>query len=66
MANIPLLAEEHQPTRKVTFGGLAGALSVLAIWLLTSYGVDVSAEKASALTTVLTFLVSYIVVNSDQ
>jgi len=50
------------PTRKVTSGGLAGALSILVIWLInTVVGKEVPPEVASSFTVVLTFIVAYLV-----
>lgn len=48
------------PTNKVTAGTLAAAISVLAVWVLGIW-VDVPAEVASALTTVLGFVAAYLV-----
>lgn len=61
------------PTRKVTLGGLAGALSAIIVWVLNDFnllpgGIDIPGEVASALTTVLTFATAYFVppAASDQ
>lgn len=57
----------HAPTRKVGAGAVAGALSVILVWALNSFvftspsGAKITGEIASALTTILTFLVSYFV-----
>jgi putative flippase GtrA len=48
------------PTRKVAAGTLAAAVSVLAVWVLGIW-VDVPAEVASALTTVLGFVAAYLI-----
>ncbi len=48
------------PTRKVTAAGLAGALMVGVAYVLRRYGVELSAEEASALTVVLTVLAGYL------
>lgn len=45
------------PNRKVTAGGLAGALTIVAVFLLG----DVPDHVAVALCTILTFGVSYVV-----
>jgi len=39
-----------KPTPKVAVGTYNGALSVLTIWILHEFGVEVPAEVASALT----------------
>lgn len=55
----------YLPTRKVTVGGLAGAISVVLIWVVNSFwlpeGKAIPAEIASAITTILTFVVSYLI-----
>lgn len=54
------------PTRKVGAGALAGALSVIIIWVVVAFGgIDVTPEVASAFTVVLTFFVSYYVPEKD-
>ena len=47
--------------KKVAAGGFAGGMSLLVVWGLGSLGVDVPPEVAAALTTVITFAVSYLV-----
>lgn len=49
------------PSRKITSVALAGALTTIAVWLLALGGVEVPAQVAAALTTVLTFGAGYIV-----
>lgn len=55
------------PTRKVVAGGLAGAASVIVVFVLNSYVLGplhlklITGEVASAITTVLSFVVSYFV-----
>jgi hypothetical protein len=53
------------PTRKMTVSGLAGALSVVLVWLINTYwppaGKPVPAEVASAMTTIISFVVGYFV-----
>lgn len=54
----------HLPYKKVSAGSLAGALSILVVWLMNSYvlqGDPITGEVASAMTTVLTFFVAYMV-----
>ena len=56
-------AQSWVPTRKLQFGGGASALSVVLVWLYNTYvapsGQPMSAEVASAITTVVGVLVSY-------
>jgi len=50
------------PNRKVGAGALAGAISVLLVWLVKHFsGTDIPAEQASGLTTIITFITSYFV-----
>jgi hypothetical protein len=49
------------PTPKVAAGSAAGALTVLLVWVLGSFGVDVPAEAAAALATLLGFATAYMV-----
>ncbi len=54
------------PTMKAISGGVAGAISVVIVWGLNSFnilpnGTQISGEIASALTTIISFLVSYVV-----
>jgi len=72
MANtaVPGRRPSYVPTRKVGAGALAGALSVVLVWALNSFlftnpnGAKITGEIASALTTILTFLVGYFVPDS--
>lgn len=53
------------PTTKVISGGVAGAISVIIIWALNSFKIlpgdtQIPGEIASALTTILSFAVSYL------
>lgn len=58
---MPNISTPAVPTRKVGAGALAGALSVILVWAFGRAGVDIPAYVASAITVVLTFLVSYVV-----
>jgi hypothetical protein len=54
------------PTRKVGSGALAGAVSVILVWILSLFGVDMPAEVASAITLVLMFATSYFVPENSE
>lgn len=57
MPNLP-----PAPSRKVTTGGLAGALSVIIVWAVEEFGgVTIPAEIASAFTVIATAVVAYLV-----
>jgi putative flippase GtrA len=49
------------PTTKVAAGGVAGALTVLAVWILGLLHVPVPPEVASAITVIISFVTSYFV-----
>lgn len=50
------------PTRKVNVGALAGGIVLLLVWLSKAYGkVDVPAEIAMTLTTLITYGVQWAV-----
>lgn len=54
------------PTRKVTAGALAGALSVVVVWGLKQFAhTDIPGEVASALTTILSLFTSYAVAEPE-
>ena len=53
------------PTRKVGSVGVAGALSVILVAILSANDVEVGAELASAITGVLAFLVGYLVPDAE-
>lgn len=50
------------PTRKVAAGGIAGAVSIILVYLLKQvFNVDLPAEVASSLTLIIGFATSYLV-----
>lgn len=50
------------PTRKVSASGLGGAISLILLWALGEYaGMDFPPEVASAVTTVISFALAYLV-----
>ena len=55
----------YLPSRKVGAGALAGALSVVLVWIINTFvltgSMKITGEVASAMTTILTFLVGYFV-----
>lgn len=49
------------PTNKTIAGGLAGALTAILVWgVKQAWQIDVPAEIAVAISTVITFVVSYV------
>ena len=54
------------PTRKVGTGALAGAVSIVLVWVLGNViHIDVPATVASAITTIMTFVTSYLVPEAE-
>mgnify|MGYP001607145693 CR=1 FL=1 len=53
------------PNRKVGAGGLAGALSIVLVWILGQMGYSLPPEVSSGLTTIVTFITSYFVRNAN-
>jgi len=50
------------PAQKVTAGVIAGALTTILVWVLNKYAnVKLTGEISAAITTLLSFAVSYIV-----
>lgn len=52
-------------TPKVATGALAGAVSVILVWIITKCGLDVPPEISSAFTTVVSAVSSYFAPRSD-
>jgi hypothetical protein len=48
-----------EPTNKILAAGIGGAVSVVLAWLLGVFGVDVPAEVAAAMTTIIAFAFGY-------
>lgn len=54
------------PQRKIVAGGLAGAISLIAVWVLEkATGITVPADIALAINTVFVFGVQYFVTNPE-
>jgi hypothetical protein len=52
------------PTRKVTYGGLAGAISFVVLFIINHYMLKdnpLPAEVGGAISTIITFVVAYLV-----
>jgi hypothetical protein len=62
------LPTEHQgfsASRKVQISAFAGAASIVLVWLIEAAGLDLPAEVASAITTLITFATGFIVQERD-
>jgi putative flippase GtrA len=57
----PINQPSIAPTTKVAAGGIAGALTVVVVWILGLLHVPVPPEVASALTVIISFITSYFV-----
>lgn len=55
-----------KPQRKVLAGGLTGAITSLVVWILQANGIEVPAEQAVSILTIITFVVSYLVPNAPE
>lgn len=49
-----------KPTSKVAAGGVAGALTIILVYVLAEVGVDLPPEVASAVTTVISTAAAYL------
>lgn len=49
-----------KPQPKVAAGGVGGAVAIILVWALGYAGVDVTAEVAAAITSVISFAFAYI------
>ncbi len=55
-----------KPIRKISYGALVGAVVTLVVWLIETLGkVTVPAYIAVALSTILTFVIAYLIPPSD-
>lgn len=53
------------PTEKVAAAGIAGAITVILVWIAGEAGVVVPPEVASAFTTLVAFAAAYMKRNSE-
>lgn len=59
---MPLLKQESKaPTNKVTAAGLGGAVATLLVFVANLFGVEVPAEAAASLATLVGVLLAYVV-----
>ena len=58
----------YLPTRKVGASAFAGALSIVLVWIVNTFvltgSTKITGEVASTITTIVTFLVGYLVPES--
>lgn len=56
------------PTRKVSVGAVAGAITILAVWVFRAWkpNVEVPLEVAQGFTVILTAVVSFIVPDGSE
>lgn len=48
------------PEPKVTAAGVGGAFAIVLVWILGQFGVDMPAEVAAAVTTLLAFAAGWL------
>lgn len=54
------------PSRKISSSALAGGLSIILVWGIKQWGnIEMPGEVASGLTTVLSFIVGYLVPEAE-
>ena len=51
----------YVPTRKMATVGVAGSITVMVVWAVSHFGVQVPAEVASAFTTLISFAGGWLV-----
>ena len=54
------------PVPKVIAAGAMGGVTIILVWLLGQFGVDVPPEVASSITTVLSFIAGYLAPRSNS
>jgi putative flippase GtrA len=61
-SNAPAHSPSAAPVRKVAAGGIAGAITVLLVWIASAaFRINIPPEVASAITVIVAFIVSYLV-----
>ena len=69
-ATIKYIQKNSRPTRKVTAMGVSGAITLVLVWILNTYVLPprppITGEIATALTTIVGFVVSYVVPPSQS
>ncbi len=53
----------QKPDKKVSSGALAGAVTVVLVWVLRAFDIEVPGEIGAALATIIGFGTSYLVPN---
>ena len=49
------------PTQKVAAAGIGGSLAIVLVYVIGQFGVDLPAEVAAAVATIVSFLAGYFV-----
>jgi len=58
--------QEAKPKPKVAAGTLAGALTVMAVWIASLFGAEIPGFVAAAMVTILGFIVAWFVPESSD
>ncbi len=61
VASIATVPEAKKPTPKVGASALAGALSVVLIYVVSLFGVEIPGGVGAAIATVFTFIAGYFI-----
>ncbi len=62
LTSIVTVPEKKRPTPKVGAAALAGAISVVVIYIVSLFGVEIPGGVGAAIATVFTFVAGYFVV----
>jgi putative flippase GtrA len=61
-SNVQAHSPSAAPVRKVAAGGIAGAITVIIVWIASAaFKINIPPEVASAITIIVAFVVSYLV-----
>lgn len=60
------MASTATPTPKVAVAGVSGAVTLIVVWVVGMFGVDVPAEVAAAATVIVSFLGGYLTRDSSS
>lgn len=55
-----------KPDTKVAAGGIASMLTIVVVWILSTFGVDMPAGVAAALTGLISLVVAYFKKDPDR
>lgn len=59
------MEKPKKPNRKVGSGALAGAISIVFVWVVSLFGVDIPGVVGAAIATIFGFITAYFVPESS-